>query len=256
MKPVDRPKVAFFDFAGCEGCQLTVIDSLQNYPTLLEAIDIVQFREAISEKGDDYHIAFVEGSYTRSEDENRLREIRQKAQIVIALGACAHLGGINAFRNYKSQAEVQRYVYGNHDRFPSTKPSAPIEAIIPIDGFIPGCPIDREEFVKYVKALLQGRKLSIPDYPVCIECKLKENVCIFNYGKACLGPVTRAGCGAICPSYGVGCDGCRGNTTSANTAGMQIVLAEYGLDQRVFMNKFKLFQSYQSNPNKVNAHGS
>lgn len=255
MKPDSRPKIAFFDFAGCEGCQLTVIDSLQSHPALLEAVEIVQFREAISEKGNDYQIAFVEGSCTRLEDENPLRAIREKAQMVISLGACAHLGGVNALRNWQAQDEVERYVYGHLAGNHAPYPVSPVEAVIPIDGFIPGCPIDREEFIKCVIALLQGRRLPIPDYPVCVECKLKENICVFNYGKSCLGPITRAGCGAICPTFGMGCDGCRGQISSANTAGMQIALAEHGLEQHDYSCQIKLFQSYHLSPNKREDYG-
>jgi sulfhydrogenase subunit delta len=255
MKPGIKPKIAFFDFAGCEGCQLTVIDSLQRHPALVDVVDIVQFREAMSEKSNDYQIAFVEGSCTRLQDEIRLKEIRQNAEIVFALGACAHLGGVNALRNWQSQEEVERYVYGSMTMNHEPYPGAPIDSVIPIDGFIPGCPIDREEFIKCVTALLQGRRLPIPDYPVCVECKLQENVCVFNFGKSCLGPITRAGCGATCPSNGVGCDGCRGKVTSANTEGMKIALAEHGFNTHVYSSQIKLFQSYQLSPNKREAYG-
>jgi sulfhydrogenase subunit delta len=123
----------------------------------------------------------------------------------------------------------------------------PIEAVIPIDGFIPGCPIDREEFIRVVKALVQKRPLRIPDYPVCIECRLKENVCVLMQGKSCLGPITRAGCGAICPSFGSGCDGCRGMISNPNIGGLKIAFTEHGLNETVLMEKMKLFQSYQIN---------
>lgn len=256
MRQDIKPNIAFFDFAGCEGCQLTVIDSLQRHPTLLDAVEIVQFREAMSEKSDKYQIAFIEGSCTRLKDEMRLKSIREKAEYVIALGACAHLGGVNALRNWQSQEEVERYVYGsrsiNHDPYPG----APIETVIPIDGFIPGCPIDREEFINCVTALLQGRRLPVPDYPLCVECKLLGNVCVFNYGKSCLGPITRAGCGAICPKFGVGCDGCRGKTSSANIKGMQIAMSEHGFDNYEYSSKIKLFQSYQLSPNKRDQYGN
>jgi len=255
MKPGGRPKIGFFDFAGCEGCQLTVIDSLQCHPTLLDVVEIVQFREAMSEKSDDYQIAFIEGSCTRLEDEIQLKKIRKNAQKVIALGSCAHLGGVNALRNWQSQEEVKRYVYGTHAGQNDSYLSAPIGSVIPIDGFIPGCPIDREEFIKCVTALLQGRRLPIPDFPVCVECKLKENICVFKFGESCLGPITRAGCGAICPSVGTGCDGCRGKTTSANTTGMLIALAEHGLAHHNYSNKLKLFQSYQFSLNEREIHG-
>ena len=117
-----KPKVAFFDFAGCEGCQLTVIDSLQNDIDLLDAVDIVEFREAMSEKGGDYQIAFVEGACTRPEDEDRLKTIRSQAQIVFALGACAHLGGVSALRNWQAAHDVKKYVYGEMGQFFSSYP--------------------------------------------------------------------------------------------------------------------------------------
>ncbi len=138
-----RPKVAFFEFTSCEGCQLTVVDSLQTHPELLEAVEIVRFREAMSEKGDDYLLAFIEGSCTRPSDEAQLKAIRGKAGVVVALGACAHLGGVNAIRNRQDLPDVRRYVYGDKAEWYETYPARPISAVIPVDAFIPGCPIDR-----------------------------------------------------------------------------------------------------------------
>jgi len=149
-----KPKIAFFDFTGCEGCQLTVIDSLQNHLDLLDAVEIVQFREALSEKGEDYKIAFVEGSCTRPSDEERLHRIREQAQIVVALGACAHLGGINAVRNLLPLEQTRRYVYGENAKVYESGIARPISDVIPIEAFIPGCPIDREEFIAKVKEQL------------------------------------------------------------------------------------------------------
>src|SRR5574341_562707 len=171
-----RPKVAFFDFTSCEGCQLTVVDALQDHPDLLEAVEIVQFREAMTDaqRGEDYLIAFVEGACTRQSDEARLKAIRERAAIVVALGACAHLGGVNALKYLQALDEARRYVYGDQAEWYDTYDVRPVEAGIPVDYFIPGCPIDREEFVACVKALLLGKKLPIPDYPVCVECKLRD----------------------------------------------------------------------------------
>lgn len=248
----NKPKIAFFDFTGCEGCQLTVIDALQTDLELLNAVDIVQFREAMSEKGQDYQIAFVEGACSRPEDEARLKEIRERAGVVIALGACAHLGGVNTLRSWQSQDKVQQIVYGKMGKTFAISQAQPIEAVIPIDGFIPGCPIDRKEFVRAVKALVQGRCPYIPDYPVCIECRLKENVCVMmgdtehrEDGKACLGAITRAGCGAICPTFGSGCDGCRGMISNPNISGLKLAFSEHRLGETALMEKMKLFQSYQ-----------
>lgn len=240
-----RPKVAFFDFTSCEGCQLTVIDSLQDHPELLDAVEIVQFREAMSEKGEDYAIAFIEGSCSRPSDEARLKAIREQAAIVVALGSCAHLGGINAIRNYQNLADVRNYVYGDKAEWFDTYPARPIEAVVKVDAVIPGCPIDRDEFIMAVTHLLQGRMPQIPDYPLCIECKLKENVCVFERGKTCLGPIIRAGCGAICPTYGDGCEGCRGLISNPNLDAMKDVLDEYGLTMDAIEDKLTLFLNYQ-----------
>src|SRR3990170_2313434 len=205
-----RPKVAFFEFTSCEGCQLTVVDSLQTAPELLEAVEIVRFREAMSEKGEGYAVAFVEGACSRPGDEAALKEIREKAQLVVALGACAHLGGINTIRNRHELADVRQAVYGDKADWYDTYPARPIEAVVPVDAFLPGCPIDRHEFIRAVKALLQGRAPQIPDQPVCVECKLKENVCVYLRGRTCLGPIIRAGCDAICPTYDDRWEGRRG----------------------------------------------
>jgi sulfhydrogenase subunit delta len=216
MSANGRPKIAFFDFTCCEGCQLTVVDSLQTHPELLEVVEIVQFREAMSEKGEDYQVAFIEGSCTRKSDETRLSKIRAQADLVVALGACAHLE------------------------------ARPIEAVIPVDFAIPGCPIDRDEFIACVKALLLGVKPPIPDYPVCVECKLRENTCLYKKGKVCLGPVTRAGCKAICPTYGQSCEACRGYTTNPNDESMRAVLVENGLQTEQIATLYTMFTTYQA----------
>jgi coenzyme F420-reducing hydrogenase gamma subunit len=220
-----KPRVAFFDFASCEGCQLTVVDCLQTHLDLLQAVDIVQFREAMSEKEDDYLIAFVEGSLTRPSDEARLQAIRKQAAIVVALGACAHLGGVNAVRHGWDFDAVRKTVYGEDGQRYETGEARPISAVIPIDGVIPGCPIDREEFIRTVRGLLQGRLPHLPEVSVCVECKLRENACLVLNGHVCLGSVTRAGCGAICPSYETACEGCRGLMSDANLAGLRNDLA-------------------------------
>jgi sulfhydrogenase subunit delta len=245
MSQNGKPKVAFFDFTSCEGCQLTVIDSLQTGLGLLDVIEIVQFREAMSDKGDDYQIAFIEGSCTRQSDEGRLKKIRAQAQIVVALGACAHLGGVNTLKSLHPLEEVRRYVYGDRADWYETYDARPIQAVIPVDFAIPGCPIDRDEFVACVKALLLGMKPPIPDYPVCVECKQKENVCLFTKDIACLGPVTRAGCKAICPTYGQSCEGCRGHISNPNNNSMEQVLAKYGMSADEITSMYTMFTTYQ-----------
>lgn len=240
-----KPTVAFFDFTSCEGCQLTVIDTLQTNPELLNVIQIVEFREAMSDKSDFYDVAFVEGSCTRASDEERLRDIRARSGAVVALGACAHLGGINAIRNRQNLHDVRQYVYGSKaDLFETYEPRA-IDAVIEVDGVIPGCPIDGYEFRRVVTTLLQGRIPEPPDYPVCIECKLDEIVCMYQRGQVCLGPVTRAGCKAICPTYGVGCDGCRGLIPNPKIDELREVMAEHGLSKTEIESKLSIFLTNQ-----------
>lgn len=240
-----KPKVAFFDFTSCEGCQLTVVDSLQTHPELLDVVEIVQFREAMTEKGEDYAVAFIEGSISRASDEPRLKQIREQAAVLVALGACAHLGGINAIRNAQPLDDVRHYVYGDKAEWYETYPARPISAVVKVDAVIPGCPIDRNEFLEVVKALLLGKKPAIPDYPMCVECKLQENVCLFHKGGFCLGPVTRAGCGAICPTYGDGCEGCRGLIPDPNRNAMSEVLVENGLTVEAMLARWTMFGTYQ-----------
>jgi coenzyme F420-reducing hydrogenase gamma subunit len=242
-----KPKVGFFDFMCCEGCQLTVIDALQDHLDLLEAVEIVNFREASSERRQDYQIAFIEGSITRPEDEERLKKIREQADVMVALGACAHIGCINALKGLHPQEDVKKWVYGDcadWEQFESY-PVRPVSQVVDVEAFIPGCPIDREEFVEVVKALLLGKKPPIPDYPVCVECKLKGNVCVYELGRFCLGPVTRAGCDARCPSYGAGCEGCRGLIPHPNENAMEEVLDEAGLTFEEIMDQFTLFNAHR-----------
>ncbi|MBU0704831.1 MAG: NADH:ubiquinone oxidoreductase [Chloroflexi bacterium] len=240
-----KPKIAFFDFACCEGCQLTVVDALQTHVDLLGAVEIVNFREATSRQEHDYQIAFVEGSITREQDEERLHRIREQADLLVALGTCAHLGGVNALKNLHPLEDVRGWVYGDKADWYDTYPARPISAVVEVDAVIPGCPIDREEFIRVVKAVLVGKKPPIPDYPVCVECKKKGTVCVYELGRTCLGPVIRAGCGAICPTYGAGCEGCRGLIPHPNENAMKEVLDEVGLTVDEIMGRFTMFNAYQ-----------
>ncbi len=240
-----KPTIAFFDFTSCEGCQLTVIDSLQTHPELLDMVDIVEFREAMSEKSDAYDVAFIEGSCTRESDEARLRDIRERAGLLIALGSCAHLGGVNAIRNLQELESVREYVYGEHKALFETYEPRAIDKVVQVDGVIPGCPIDEYEFLRVVKGLLQGRVLSPPDYPVCMECKLNGTVCLYQRGQVCLGPIIRAGCNAVCTTYGNSCIGCRGLIPGANLPAMGEVLTEHGVPRAEIESKLTLFLTNQ-----------
>ena len=247
-----KPRVAFFSFTCCEGCQLIVLTIEEQLLELVKLIDIVSFREAMSEKSEDYDIAFVEGSITRTSEIEQVKAIRDTAKIVIALGACATIGGINCLKNQFEMNKVKDIVYGDMaDKF-DTIPARPIEAVIKVDYRIHGCPIDKDEFVEVTKAILQEKKPRIPDYPVCVECQMKENVCLFEKGMICLGPITRAGCKAICPTYNDGCVGCRGLIDDPNLSSHKNLLTEHGLTIDNAISKYMLFGGY--NKDKFSSH--
>jgi coenzyme F420-reducing hydrogenase gamma subunit len=236
-----NPRVAFFSFSCCEGCQLFVLTIEEQLVELINLIDIVSFREAMSEKSEDYDIAFVEGSITTTSEIERIKKIRETAKTVIALGACATIGGINCLKNQFEMKKVKEIVYGEMaDNF-DTIPARPIEAVIKVDYWIQGCPIDKDEFIEVTKAILLGKKPRIPDYPVCVECQMKENVCLFEKGIVCMGPVTRAGCKAICPTYNDGCVGCRGLIDDPNLSSHKNLLSEHGLTVDEAISQYMLF---------------
>ncbi len=238
---MSKPRVAFFSFSSCEGCQLVVLSIEEQLLELAELIDIVSFREAMSEKSDNFDIAFVEGSITMTSEIKRLETIRETAKIVIALGACATIGGVNSLKNQYEMKDVKDIVYGKMASDIDTIPTRPIDAVIKIDYLIHGCPIDKREFIEVTKAILLGKTPRIPNYPVCVECQMKENICLFEKGMVCMGPVTRAGCDAICPTYNDGCIGCRGLIDDPNLSSHKNLLNEHGLTVDEAISQYMLF---------------
>jgi len=228
-----KPKVGFFSFTGCEGCQLVVLSMAEKLLKLVGAVEVVNFREASSYKGEDYEIAVVEGSVSSVHEIEELKEIRKKAKILIAFGACAHIGGVNTIRNFDNQFEIKKEVYKDKASHFDSILAQPIDAVVKVDYYVRGCPPSRdgEEFLETVTALLAGKKPFVPNYPVCVECKMKGNVCLFHKEKpiACLGPVIRAGCNALCPSFGNSCIGCRGLVDDPNLNAHEETLKEVGL---------------------------
>jgi sulfhydrogenase subunit delta len=236
-----KPKVAFFDFACCEGCQLSALDlTEEQLLDLLNVIDIVEFREAISDTATEYDVALVEGSITRDSDIPRLQDIRKRSKLLVAFGACAHIGGFNALKNFQTESDYKKAVYPSDPDKYETSTARAIEEVVKVDAFIPGCPIDTTEFITVVKNIILGKAPGIPDYPVCVECKNNENVCVYEKGMICLGPVTRAGCGARCPSNGGYCFGCRGLVTKPNIQSMKDIIAKYQVSTKDVEDLFKL----------------
>jgi len=241
---MSKPTVAIFDFACCEGCQLQIVNLEEELLDLISVVQPVEWREAISDKADgDFDIAIVEGSITRPEDEERLREIRSRCKVLIALGACATMGGVNKLKNKFSMADVRECVYGDDADMPhlNTAPTKSVSEVVKVDYRVEGCPINAEEFTYIVRTLAMGADPVIPNYPVCVECKMRENVCRFEYGELCLGPITRAGCNACCPSSGAWCFGCRGFVDDPNVNAAKDVLDKYGLTIDDLKSRMELF---------------
>ncbi|MBA3045266.1 MAG: hypothetical protein KKH41_07455 [Candidatus Thermoplasmatota archaeon] len=246
-----KPRVAFFDFSSCEGCQLQVVNLEEAILDVLKLIDIVEFREAMKESSTKYDIAIIEGSITRPIDVERIKKIRERASILIAMGACAHLGGVQRMGNKWTPEENKAEVYKRHPGSEITKGDAnpyfaqprhrAVDEIVKVDATIPGCPIDSNEFARILIALLQGKKLPIPDYPVCVECKKNENICVFEIGGFCMGPIARAGCGAPCPTHGGECEACRGYVDHPHTQAHNEVLKKYGLTPEQIMNRKTMY---------------
>ncbi|MGC9317573.1 MAG: NADH:ubiquinone oxidoreductase [Armatimonadota bacterium] len=215
-----KPQVAFFDFACCEGCQLSVLQLEERLLEILEHVDVVTWREAMSEDSNEYDIAFCEGSITRDEDIERIRRIRAQADILVTLGSCASGGCHNDLKNQWSMEEMLDLVYGDKGAGFDTIPSRPISAVVDVDYQAFGCPVSLPEFVTVVKRILTGQRYEPPNQPVCVECKRNDYLCVLERGQVCLGPVTRCGCDAICTAYGDSCQGCRGLMDAANVGAM------------------------------------
>ena len=242
-----KPKIAIFDFACCEGCQLQIVNLEEEILDLLGGADVVEWREAMSEKSDEYDIAIIEGSITRLEDEERVKLIRSRAKVLIALGACATMGGINKLKNNFDLDDVKKCVYGKaaHKPHLHTGLTKGVDEVVDVDYYVHGCPIDRKEFTYIVRSLLMGKEPEIPDYPVCVECKAQGNPCLWESGQVCLGPIIRAGCGARCPSNGFRCFGCRGYVDNPNVEAAREVIEKYGLNVDDLKTKMVLFGSQQ-----------
>jgi coenzyme F420-reducing hydrogenase gamma subunit len=245
---MSKPRVAIFDFACCEGCQLQIVDLEEELLDLLSVVEPVEWREAMSEKSEDFDIGIVEGSITRVEDEERLKEIREKSKILVAIGACATTGGVNKLKNNFALDDVKQCVYKNDASMPhlNTNWTKAAREVVPVDYEVQGCPMNPDEFTYVVRCLALGKEPQIPDYPVCVECKQNGNVCRYEYNEICLGPITRAGCGAKCPTGGDHyCFGCRGWVSDPNVNAAKDVLDHYGLTVEDLRSRMKLFGSQQ-----------
>ncbi len=241
-----KPRVAIFKFASCDGCQLTLLDAEEELLDITGAIELAYFPEASRAmlKGP-YDIGLVEGSITTHADAQRIQEVRSQCKTLITIGACATAGGIQALRNWKDVDEFIRLVYASPQFISTLKLSTPIAEHVPVDFELRGCPISKHQLVELISATLAGRKPNVPTYSVCVECKRKANVCIaVAKDIPCLGPVTQAGCGALCPSYNRGCYGCFGPMESPNTASLSNQFQHLGQSPQQIARVFRSFNAW------------
>ncbi|MDT8440254.1 MAG: hypothetical protein RQ723_01170 [Desulfuromonadales bacterium] len=235
-----KPRIGFFDFTGCEGCQLTVLNLADQLLDLLDLVEVVEFREVHSGTVGDLEIAFVEGSICRDDEIARLRTIRARSRLLVSLGACADLAGINTLGDGDLEPVIAR-VYGENAPHLQRGAARPVSDFVPVDGRIPGCPVDGQEFLAVLKTLLLGRPVQLPEYAVCVECKLAELPCTFEQGIVCLGPVVRAGCGALCIAGGDRCRGCRGLVDNPREQSYQRVLGVFDRTVDDLIAEYRLF---------------
>ena len=242
---LQKPKLAVWKFSSCDGCQLSLLDCEDELVALIGAVEIAYFLEASSAlQPGPYDLSLVEGSITTAHDIARIKEVRQRSRHLVTIGACATAGGIQALRNFKDVGEFITIVYARPDFIDTLATSTPISAHVAVDFELHGCPINKMQLLEVVGAFLIGRKPVVPAHSVCIECKLKGNVCVMvAHGTPCLGPVTHAGCGALCPSYDRGCYGCYGPMESLNTASLSRELRARGVGERDIARIYRTFNA-------------
>ena len=239
----DQTTLAVFKFASCDGCQLTLLDCEDELLAIADHVRIEHFLEASRAVGSGpYDLSLVEGSVTTPHDVERIKQIRQASKRVVAIGACATAGGIQALRNFGDVEEFRRIVYARPDYIQTLEKSTPISAFVPVDFQLPGCPIDKGQLLEVLIATIQGRPPNVPAHSVCHECKARGTTCVaVADGTPCLGPVTHAGCGALCPAIGRGCYGCFGPMESPNVPALTHQLHGLGMDAAGITRVFRTF---------------
>lgn len=242
IEPV-RPRVAVFDFTGCEGCELQLANKEETLVDFLKAIEVVNFREVTTEAGDRYDLALIDGAVTRSDEVRRLRAIREKAAVLVAMGSCACFGGVTRLKNAFNLQEANREVYG--DKPKETEPARPVKDVVKVDLEIPGCPVNKAEVERIVQHVIWDVPFKFPAYPVCLECKQRYTPCLFQKGVLCLGPITAGGCNAPCPAGGLGCWGCRGRSADCNMEEFMILARERGFGEAEIRERLGFFGGFE-----------
>jgi sulfhydrogenase subunit delta len=238
-----RPKLAVWKFSSCDGCQLSLLDCEDELISVADSVEIAYFLEASRvEIAGPYDISLVEGSITTAHEAERIQRVRAQSKSLIVIGACATAGGIQALKNLRDLGQLTRSVYARPEYIDSLATSTAIQDHVPVDFELRGCPINKEQLLEVLNAALNGRKPNVPNYSQCLECKLAGTVCVMVAGgQPCLGPVTQAGCGNVCPSCRRGCFGCFGPQETPNTAPLSQRLTELGMDARGLRHYYRLY---------------
>ncbi len=245
MTAATRPTLAVWKFSSCDGCQLSLLDCEDELLAIAEGLQIAYFPEATSgEIEGPYDVSLVEGSVTTPHDVERIQAVREQSGVLVTIGACATSGGIQALRNFADVREWIPLVYASPEFISTLETSTPIADHVPVDLELRGCPISKAQLVETVGALLNARKPRLPSTSVCMECKARGTPCVMvANGTPCLGPVTQAGCGAICPAYGRGCYGCFGPMESPNIRALALQWQELGAGDDVMLRALRTFNA-------------
>ena len=247
MATNERPKLAVFKFSSCDGCQLALLSLEEELLALVGEVEIAYFLEARSRTLDGpYDVVMVEGSVTTQHDVERIKAIRKDAKFLMTIGACATAGGIQSLRNWKDVDQFIRMVYATPSYIKTLAQSTPISAHVPVDYELNGCPINKKQALEVVTSLLLGRSPRLPAHSVCVECKRRGTVCIpVAQGVPCLGPLTHAGCGAICPAYNRGCYGCYGPMETPNADSLMSHYVSSGAQRPELVRLLRGFTGFQ-----------
>ncbi len=246
MSEGNKPKLAVFKFSSCDGCQLTLLNAEDELLEICGALEVALFAEATSKAmPGPYDVALVEGSITTEEDIERIRQVRKDSKFVVTIGACATAGGIQALRNWAEVEEYEAQVYPSPEYIQVLAKSTPVSVHIPVDFELHGCPIHKGQLIEVITSLLAGRIPHLPMHSVCMECKALGTVCgLIVHGPPCLGPVTRSGCGALCPSFHRGCYGCFGPLPKANVDALVAQMRAANMKDERILNILRGFTGY------------
>jgi len=240
-----KPRLAVYKFASCDGCQLSLLDCEDELLAVAGQVEIANFAEASRAVSDGpYDLTLVEGSITTAHDAERIKEVRRQSRFLVTIGACATAGGIQALRNFQDVAEFARIVYARPDYIQTLATSTAIADHVPVDFELRGCPINKVQLLEVVASFLHGKRPVTPAHAVCVECKLRGVPCVIVARRVpCLGPVTHAGCGALCPAFNRGCYGCFGPTQAPNTEALAAHLLVMGMERDGVMRVFRSFNA-------------